>query len=135
MSRKKSNGNCQRCLSSQVLQCIRSVGRDLLSFKIGSLVLSEGHFMNKIFWFLGDSVRLVIIKDNLSHIWLIGDSEIKVMPVSAESLLNNGLRAHSAPADSKTTGQQSPHTDSAGQLQQCRDTYIVQEQNKVQKNL
>lgn len=60
--------------------------------------------MNKIFWFLGDSVRLVIIKDNLSHIWLIGDSEIKVMPVSAESLLNNGLRAHSAPADSKTTG-------------------------------
>lgn len=135
MRRKKSNGNCQRYLSSQALQCIRSVERDLLSFKNGSLVLSEGHFMNKIFWFLGDSVRLVIIKDNLSHIWLIGDCEIKVMPVSAESLLNNGLRAHSAPTDSKTTGQQSPHTDSAGWLQQCRDTYIIQEQNKVQKNL
>lgn len=80
-------------------------------------------------------MRLVIIKDNLSHIWLLGDSEIKVMPVSAESLLDSSLRPYSIPADPETTGQQSPHTDSAGWLQQCRDTYIIQEQNKIQKNL
>lgn len=60
--------------------------------------------MNKKFHFFGDSVRLVIIKDNLSHIWLIGDSEIKVMPVSAESLLDSCLIPYSAPADSETTG-------------------------------
>lgn len=49
-------------------------------------------------------MRLVIIKDNLSHIWLLSDSKIKVMPVSAESLLDSSLRPYSTPADPEITG-------------------------------
>lgn len=45
---------------------------------------------------LEETMRLAVIKENVSHIWFIGDFEIKVVSVSAGNLLECRVTALSA---------------------------------------
>lgn len=72
-------------------------------------------------------MRLVIIKDIMSHIYHIGDFQIQVVLVSARSLFEPIVFQLTEKLQISIAYRLAPA--SVGWLQQCKDTYIIQKQN------